>query len=594
MKIRKDSLPDDTVATIKCILQKNRIETILCNVKGFEEGWHSCTLELSGISNLSTNGKGVELSHAYASAYAEMLERLQSGFLLDDLFPEKEREQYNIDIPEDEIINIYHIYFDNIIQGNEDGIKKLLRYNKKYGNLYSYFDVKEKKVIKLPDKLISALCGSNGLSSGNTKEEAYVQGVCEVFERYVNYIIHHELYDANKFPIIEEIYFLHTHAYTLIKKIEKKGYKVLVKDCTLNGLFPVVGVLVINASKTRYYFNIGSDVNLDIAIQRCITEMFQGKDINIEFRYFMHSFTGEYERFWYLKNKRTEYAKSIRNGNGKLPRTFFLGEIKNYSNGIIQPFVYGNISNRDAAIRISAILSKLKVKVYIKDYSYLGFDTLRVYIPGMSETPLWKCEGILDLHNDYYEFIQSYKCKNYEDMAKYMSTLLENPVFSGEYSLSTLLKINKSTNKGNDCIVDKDVRFFLAMINLYLDRFDEAFDYLGQYHGICNIEPREAYLQNISMEAVIYNVDKDQFFKYINYTIKSKEMDECIQYYNAFYQIRYNKKIDILQCSECNRCGIQQKCNFDNWQTITSNLYQKRDYYESSYLYNDLFYRNLC
>jgi len=60
-----------------------------------------------------------------------------------------------------------------------------------------------------------------------------------------------------------------------IKKIEKKGLKVIVKDCTLNGLFPVIGVLVMNMSRTKYYFAIGSDINLDICIQRCITEMFQ-------------------------------------------------------------------------------------------------------------------------------------------------------------------------------------------------------------------------------------------------------------------------------------------------------------------------------
>ncbi len=588
--IRKDALPDDTVATIKNILRKNRIETAISNVKSFEGGWYSCTLELSGINNVATNGKGIELSYAYASAYAEMLERLQSGFLLDDLFPEKDRNQYDEDVSENEIIKIYNTYFDNVIQENENEIKKLLRYNNKFVKLHSYFDVKEKKIIKLPDKFIGALCGSNGLSSGNTKEEAYVQGVCEVFERYVNYIVHHEFYDANRFPIIEEKYFLHTYAYTLIKKVEKKGYKVLIKDCTLNGLLPVIGVLVINVSKTKYYFAIGSDINLDIAIQRCITEMFQGKDINIDFRYHMHSFIGEYERFWYLKNKRTEYAKSIKNGSGKLPRNFFLGEIKNYTNGIIHPFVDDKISNKDAVVRINAILCKLNVKVYIKDYSYLGFDTLRIYIPGMSETPLWKGDSVLKMHNDYYGFMKSYKCLDYENMAKYMSTLVKNPVFSGEYSLSTLLKIN--TNKEIGCIVDKDVRFFLTIINLYLNRFDEALGYLRQYHEICNIDPRKAYLQNISIEAVIYNINQVQFDQFIKYTLKSNEMEECVYFYNMFCQIRDNK-IDIVQCDVCNMCVIRQKCNYTNWLTISENIHQKRDYYEVSYLYNDLFYSNI-
>lgn len=472
--IRKDVLPEVTVKTIQSILKENGIDALISNNKSYKEGWYSCSLEITGLKDISTNGKGVELNHAYASAYAEMLERIQSGLLLDGLFPEKVNTSKSEDIS-DELMDIYESYFNHIIQDyNKDKAEKLLQYNKKFCVLSSYFDVIRKNVVELPDKFISALCGSNGVSSGNSKEEAFVQGTCEVFERYINYIIHHEEYNADKFPIIDEKYFSNTYAYTLIKKIEKKGLKVIVKDCTLNGLFPVIGVLVMNMSRTKYYFAIGSDINLDICIQRCITEMFQGKDINIDFRYHMHSIVEQYDNFWYLKNKRNEYAKSVRDGRGKLPRRFFLGESKDYYNGIIEPFEYNNISNKDAAVRINQILAKLKVNVYIKDYSYLEFDTLRIYIPGMSEMPVWKDDNVLDLYIDYYEFLDSYKCRNYKQMSRTLSSLLKNPLFSNEYKLSKLLNINKETNGGNKSLLDMDVHYFLVAISLFQKNYDDV------------------------------------------------------------------------------------------------------------------------
>lgn len=44
----------------------------------------------------------------------------------------------------------------------------------------------------MPESLINILCGSNGLAAGNSFEEAYVQGISEICERYVIQYIYTE------------------------------------------------------------------------------------------------------------------------------------------------------------------------------------------------------------------------------------------------------------------------------------------------------------------------------------------------------------------------------------------------------------------
>ena len=47
-----------------------------------------------------------------------------------------------------------------------------------------YYNVTDKKVEYLPLEFIIASCGSNGMCAGNSPEEAIIQGICEIFERY--------------------------------------------------------------------------------------------------------------------------------------------------------------------------------------------------------------------------------------------------------------------------------------------------------------------------------------------------------------------------------------------------------------------------
>jgi ribosomal protein S12 methylthiotransferase accessory factor len=589
---RKDLLPNDTIKKIQNILILNGINTEVINHKNFEDKWFSNSVKLVNLDNLSTNGKGVKSEYALASAYAELIERIQSGFLLDNSFLNKKdfSDKSSKDI--NSLIDIYYRYFSHRISKKHDELITLLNNNIGFEKICDYYDFRNKKIVKLPDSFVAALCGSNGLASGNTKEEAFVQGTCEVFERYVNKIIHMESYESEDFPTIDEKYYRETYAYNLIKVIEKKGYKVIVKDCTLNGLLPVISVVILNLSKTKYYFSIGSDVNFDICLQRCITEMFQGKDIALDFRFHMHNFGDDNEGFWDLKNRDEEFAKTLRNGSGKLPRRFFTEYRKEYSNTTIEPFVYERINNTEAVMVIKSLLMKLDINVYVKDHSYLGFDTLRIYIPEMSETTICGENGILELYINYIKFRESYFNNDLDGLNVAFTSLCNSAIFSNEYILSSLLSINKKRNRNENCILDKDVHYLMSMVNLYLGHYNRAIFYLNKYHKISNISAREAYLQNMSLEAVFNSVPKEKFMGHISVISTPAEEAYLLTQYDMFSDIK-SKGIEFFKCIDCVNCTISELCNYASWKKIVDNLKEKKNHYEVSYSYDDSLYKIL-
>ncbi len=52
-----------------------------------------------------------------------------------------------------------------------------------------------------------------------------------------------------------------------------------MKDCSLGLGFPVIGTVVIFKDKNKYAFKFGSDPDMAIALERCLTEFFQGRRI---------------------------------------------------------------------------------------------------------------------------------------------------------------------------------------------------------------------------------------------------------------------------------------------------------------------------
>lgn len=183
--ILKDDAPENTILRIKNILKRLDIEiqeTIHYNT------WYQGNKEITPIVIVriesikpkigGTNGKGTSVENAKASAYAEFMERLQNFILfgvnwLNSMSNDRKIVSNYKQLEIDE-------YFKYIIKSN---------IMHKFNSINNYtflpfYNIKKKTECNLPYDIISFLQGSNGMSAGNTMEEALVQGLSEICERY--------------------------------------------------------------------------------------------------------------------------------------------------------------------------------------------------------------------------------------------------------------------------------------------------------------------------------------------------------------------------------------------------------------------------
>lgn len=92
--IRKDSDLITTIDKIKGKLDELGIHTYISSFNSCMDLWYSIRVEIEGIPDCGTNGKGLTYDAALASAYGEFMERLESGFLLGKFFPSKNGYDY--------------------------------------------------------------------------------------------------------------------------------------------------------------------------------------------------------------------------------------------------------------------------------------------------------------------------------------------------------------------------------------------------------------------------------------------------------------------------------------------------------------------
>ena len=275
MKPYKAVPPYRTINKIRSILEFLNIFTTEFHV-GMENFYHSCRVFINNEKlqqlNLGTNGKGIKVDYALASAYGELMERIQNRMIFKDMFYasiegmkrlEKQYPEFYEEIkrnncllqfryyPDETILNINSwLNFEHLINKFLPNLNKDLESNffqnersKKIDfNLLQapYYNVKENKVENIPFQLLRLSAGSTGLCAGNTPEEAILQGINEIFERFVLQQIYiQELVP----PTIPESFFQNNEIIHKLKHQKKFSFEI--KDCSLGCGFPVIGLLLI-------------------------------------------------------------------------------------------------------------------------------------------------------------------------------------------------------------------------------------------------------------------------------------------------------------------------------------------------------------
>ena len=391
----KEAKPEDTVKRIQGILNDLGIEVI---ESWTDSGLENCySLSLSAKGGIpSSNGKGVTKEFARASAYGEFIERLQGGlhfykFQSINRVNEMNLQAYAPDakyMTVDELVENGE-WMDYII--NEYKLPNVTRrtiaqHCKAYacsddGKILTipFYSLFEKKYVYLPIDFVDQVYATNGCCVGNTRDEAWVHALSEILERHANLKIFTSGSSAPKFS--EEVIEKYPIVSHILKQVRAKGeFDIDVFDYSLGSGFPVVSTRIINKKEHSYKVNVAADPVFEIALQRTLTELFQGKNID--------TFTSKHDGT--ILNKFSDFppvsnvVNQLETGNGLYTADFFANEIT--CNEVADNFAdNSNKSNHQLLEFILEIYKKENRQVYVRNFSYLGFPCYRFVVPGFSE-----------------------------------------------------------------------------------------------------------------------------------------------------------------------------------------------------------------
>ncbi len=394
----KDKSPESTISMIKEILINLNVQIDEQHTIELKQ-LYSVILRIKG-TGIGVNGKGVTLELAYASAYGELMERMQNLFLYPAFpnYPDPSLLQDNakfIVCPDEKSLSIEEVWkkmpkkarralfqAENKWCQNNIADSKILMMQPHRNRLLCvpYYRCESMEVIDLPLSHVYLHYGTNGMCAGNTPEEALVQGISEIIERYVNFRVVSEeisLSDISR----EQLATHFSQSLESIRLIEASGqYEVTVKDCSLGMGLPVVAVILVDLRYSRYFLKFGAHPIISIALERALTEMFQGRKLARfnDFRDFQYSQsledTSSYQNMMSIfRNGAAFYPASVFNS----PKPQYPRRSEHYSR------VFK--SNRECLAFLLDIISANNWDLYIRDCNYLGFPSYHLIIPSVSE-----------------------------------------------------------------------------------------------------------------------------------------------------------------------------------------------------------------
>ena len=336
-----------------------------------------------------SNGKGASKKAALASALGEYFERLSTNYFWTDFYLGQDIANGDfVHYPnekwfpiEDEALLPQGILDDRLFEHfdpNQELTPELL-VDLQSGNYergivaLPYVRQSDQQTVYIPQSIISNLYVSNGMSAGNSQFEARVQGLSEVFERYVKNKI---IAEAISLPLIpQEVMARYPSIQASIDKLEQEGFPILAYDASLGGKYPVICVILLNPTNGTCFASFGAHPKFQVALERTVTELLQGRSLKDLDVFSPPSFNND--DVAEHANLETHFIDS----SGLISWDLFK-DTPDY------PFADWNFSGKDTHEEydnLMAIFRAEKKDVYIMDYNHLGVYACRIIVPGMSD-----------------------------------------------------------------------------------------------------------------------------------------------------------------------------------------------------------------
>lgn len=428
MILGKDASLEETIANMTSIIAALGIKIEIASWRNPVPHVWSVHVRDADSPMCFTNGKGATKDAALASALGEYLERISNNYLYNDQYLGEEiangdfvhypTEKWFKPGPKDSLPKGLMDELLLEIYNPDDELKASHLIDTNSGNTkrgicaVPYERQSDKEIVYIPVNLIGNLFVSNGMSAGNTKYEARVQCLSEIFERAVkNQIILEEITLPDvprsvleKYPKIMEG----------INKLEAEGYPIVVKDASLGGRFPVMSVTLMNPKNGGVFASFGAHPKFEVALERTLTELLQGR-----------SFEGLNVLTPPTFNQNTicdpnNIVDHFIDSTGVVSWKFF-SEKADYE---FNEWDFSGTTEEEYNYLMD-ILNQLEKEVYIADYEELGVKACRILVPDYSEIYLSE-DLIWDNHNKSIAFrsdILNLHSLNDKELAKLVKKL---------------------------------------------------------------------------------------------------------------------------------------------------------------------------
>lgn len=528
-------------------------------------------------TTIGANGKGITKELAIISAYGELMERVSNLFHFrnSDIY-----EYYTEDCLYEYCIN--EIYTDTVCEKPEQEkwlkmaltdkeIKKIMQDPKvlfgKRNRIVNipFKSIGEESQIYIPLKELNCLYGTNGMASGNTIKQAIIQGVLEIIERYVTFNV---LNNNLLLPDITEYVKKNEAILNFLKKYEDDDFLIQVKDASLDKDLPVIGIVMYNKKNLTYMVGFGTDFDIQMAIEKAIIELCQGRDIKKK------------ENMIPIMTDSNEYdteenrLRVFQLGIGKYGDNIFKMKVaKKYQCKIWNKAFYNEQEKID---KLKEIIEKIGFNIYYIDNTCLKIPVCQVVIPGMSEIT----------SNNYMELLQNYKWNEAINTYKKISmnrieNIKQTIHFIENSGISTLEELIKLPLKSNNSMQDVTREILLIVFNYAIGEYEEAYynciEYISRIKKIENID--EDIIKYYEIIACIINFKRNgwsdkQIVEVLEQFMPSEIVWECVM---DMGREKIIENIPIITCPNCLKCVLQKQCKFKEEKRLFAKIMEKRN-----------------
>lgn len=555
--------------TISLIREKlHDIGLLLYESHNLHQEYYSCRVSIGnkGLISLDigTNGKGRTFEYSLASGYAEFMERLQNNLLLNArkmltsktynvlaLVGDNEDNEflYSCDETKAKIEDMDDSFYKDLVKmcGYKSEINSLTNNASNDVIFVPFMDVFHKKVLNLPIGLLLLLTGSNGMASGNSPKEAMLQAICEIFERYViSEIYWNELTP----PTIPFSIFENTEiGKSLLKYKEINKYELIIKDCSLGLGIPAIGLIIIDRNTCTYNFKIGVDFVPAIALERCFTEVHQGRNSYQQLPYSFIKTKNVNEKEKHIAED--NLMKIFVNGTGFWPISI-LGDVDSYKHNDFNTLL-GETNAFDLNYSLS-LIKGMGYNIYIRKNSVLGFPTYYIVVPGMSQ--IVKRDPF---KSDFTQSIRDLKYINNlgrinNDIAEKILNAIEDNYLAltkNKFELKRIFVFNVNTD-----LNDLSIEMLASLLSIYLERYKLGITYLEKY-----LENKDRVTYAYYYACLFYLKEKingNNADSYVRNLYGKELADEVIQDLSSPKDIfQYYK---LPNCPFCDNCQLKKYC----------------------------------